>query len=105
MVERGEQRVVVARKEHRCRECGCLIEIGEKHIDDVLKDDDVYHWRAHTDCFALAMEYDQRHGDILLPEGRPPLIEIDHFRETMDEWVGKFPAVIARMKKRMAKWK
>lgn len=98
MINRVEQRRVVARKEYRCRECGTKIEIGQEHYDDVLKDGEVYHWRAHIDCLECAFEVDAAKGFSLSADGRLPLIEDEEFREDLDAWAAKFPDVVARFR-------
>ncbi|HEY7823729.1 MAG TPA: hypothetical protein VIG24_12885 [Acidimicrobiia bacterium] len=112
MAVRVETRHVVARKEHRCRECGVMILVGEEHVDDVLKEDDVYHWRAHKDCLEAAWEFDHKHGDVFQPDGRPGLIEDETFIEmvkfedpALDDWKKKYPAVVARVQQTMEGWK
>lgn len=111
MATRVETRNVVARKEHRCRECGVMIEVGEAHVDDVLKEDEVYHWRAHDDCLKAAWEFDHEHGSIFQPDGRPGLIEDEQFIEMvkfedimLDDLKKKYPAVFARVKQTMEGW-
>lgn len=99
MVERVEQRRVVARKEHWCRECHTKIEVGQEHYDDVLKDGEVYHWRAHVDCLDCAFAVDASKGFSLSADGRLPLIEDEEFRDNLDAWADKFPGVVARFRK------
>lgn len=112
MVTRVETRNVVARKEHRCRECGVMIEVGEAHVDDVLKEDDIYHWRAHEDCLQAAFEFDHKHGEIFQPDGRLGLIEDETFiemvkfeDECLNDLRAKFPTVFERVAKTMEGWK
>lgn len=104
MVTRVEERHVVARKEHWCRECGQKIAVGEDYVDDVLKEDSVYHWRQHKDCREAAFAFDHEFGDIFLPEGRPGLIEDETFLDMLKHndpgltaWREKYPTVVARI--------
>lgn len=106
MATRVETRTVVARKEHRCRECGVMILVGEEHVDDV------YHWRAHKDCLDAAGAFDHEHGDIFQPDGRPGLIGDDTFIEmvkfedpALDDLKKKFPAVFERVQQTMKGWR
>ncbi|UXO93805.1 hypothetical protein Pan1_90 [Pseudanabaena phage Pan1] len=99
MITRVEQRRVVARKKHRCWECGHLIEVGEEHIDDVLKDDAVYHYRAHGDCYACAMAVDEARGFTLSGDERYPLHEDDDFKDELDAWATEYPRVVARFRR------
>lgn len=99
MITRVEQRRVVARKQHRCRECEKLIEVGEEHIDDVLKDGDVYHYRAHVDCYECAMAFDAAKGFTLSGDERYPLCEDDDFKDELDAWAKDFPRVVARFRR------
>ena len=111
MATRVETRNVVARKEHRCRECGVMIEVGEEHVDDVLKEDNVYHWRAHEDCLHAAWKFDHEHGGIFRPDGRPGLIEDETFIDMvkfkdpgLNDLREKFPKVFERVAKTMEGW-
>ena len=99
MPTRVEQRRVTARKQHRCDECGTVIEIGEEYIDNVLKDGDVYHWRAHPDCQECAFAFDATQ-DFSFGDDRYPLIEDDYFLEELDKWEADFPKVVERIKQR-----
>lgn len=100
MITRVEQRRSVARKEHLCWECQRKIEIGEEHIDDVLKDDRVYHYRAHVDCYDCAMAVDAARGFTLSGDERYCLHEDDDFKDELDAWAKDFPRVVERFKKK-----
>lgn len=112
MVTRVEERRVVARKEHWCRECGQKIKVGERYVDDVLKEDDVYHWRHHEECREAAFAFDHEFGDVFLPDGRPGLIEDETFIEMVRDqspclsaWIERFPVVYQRVQETMKGWK
>lgn len=100
MITRVELRRVVTRKEHVCEECGTKIEVGSECIDDVLKDGEVYHYRAHVDCYDCAMEWDALQEFQLSAEGRLALREDDSFLEEIDQWADKYPAVVERINSR-----
>lgn len=100
MLTRIEQRRVITRKEHICDECGKRIEIGSECIDDVLKDGEVYHYRSHVDCYDCAMEWDALQDFTLSTDGREPLINDDSFLEEIDQWADKYPAVVARIRRK-----
>jgi len=99
MVERVEIRKVTARKQHYCQECGSAIEKGTPYIDDVLKMDDVYHWRMHVDCMECREAVDREHCAILRGQDyNPPLYEIDEFTSKLEDWEKDFPHVVARFR-------
>lgn len=103
MLTRVELRRVTTRKLHVCEECGTRIEIGSECYDDVLKDGEVYHYRAHVDCYDCAMEWGALQDFTLSADGREPLINDDSFLEELDQWVDKYPTVVARIKSRRSK--
>ena len=53
----NEQKMVKARKQHRCSLCNKVINKGESYISAVYKhDDEIYIWRQHTHCQDLTFE-------------------------------------------------
>lgn len=51
MIEVLKDSTPVAKKEHRCMYCGCIIPKGERYRRETLKfDGELYEWTSHTDC-------------------------------------------------------
>lgn len=72
----------VARKEHKCMYCGCIIPVGEKYSRDTLiYDGTVYDWVAHEDCCDVATLLDM--FDYCDDDG----LGMDSFQEYLDEYL------------------
>lgn len=56
MVETISREQRKARKTHTCDYCGGKIEVGEVYDYSFCKFDDVYSWKAHLKCVAVADE-------------------------------------------------
>lgn len=72
----------VARKEHKCMYCGCIIPVGEKYSRDTLVyDGTVYDWVAHEDCCTITSLL--RMFDNVDDDG----LGTDDFQEYLDEYL------------------
>ena len=54
----NDNKIVKARKEHRCDFCFMQIKKGEKHNHAVYKYEDIYQFRTHLKCDLLARKLD-----------------------------------------------
>lgn len=64
MTEFSSQRVVTAKKQHVCDNCGHPINIGESYTYYVSKSDGIF-WQAHShnDCAKAWADYATEYGD------------------------------------------
>ena len=71
-----------ARKEHKCMQCGAIINIGEKYERNTIKyDNQIYDWVSHLECEKVIdllnmSDYDDGEG-----------IDSDCFIEFIREWL------------------
>ena len=88
----------VARKSHRCDECGHMVPPGVRYIRQFVKDGgDVWDWKMHEDC-AEAADYQFREDGGDYDDGRSPLVEYENNTGYFPDWLrGYWPHVVCRL--------
>lgn len=88
----------VARKDHVCQECGCVIPKGTTHhLQKGVLDGSWYSWRVHSDCAELYWKANRDAGngwyDDWYPLSEWCVSELEYLR-------GHFPHAICRLELR-----
>ena len=91
-----------ARKSHQCFECYRSIAPGETYVyQSNVYDGCAYTIKWHVDCGECGAEYRANADAYYYDEGYPPLRDewrdSGEYEETIEEYRGRYPHVIARM--------
>lgn len=89
----------VARKYHRCFDCGGWIAPGERYSRvNLAQDGSAYTLLRHIDCVAMSDEVvTAGHEPDYWYDGVPPLWEDEGVMDDLDLWRGYYPHVVCRI--------
>ena len=88
----------IARKSHRCENCGHMIPKGTRYLRQFCVDGgDVWSWVTHQDCMDAA-RYLAKLDDHDCYEGIPPIRDYEGNSGVFPDYIrGRFPHVICRL--------
>ena len=98
MVEMISESQPVARRQHRCEECGHAIPVGTRYLKQFCKDGgETWTWISHTDCFEMAVRLHSDDG-CSFDEPLPILAEYENNTGEFPDWLrGEYPHVVCRL--------
>ena len=97
MITTLSEETPVARKPHRCEECGRTIPKGARYLRQSNADgSQAWTFKAHEDCVALGIAYRTKHRlwdeyDWL------PMWELADGDHLLDQWRGRYPHAVCRL--------
>lgn len=93
----------IARKHHRCEECGRLIAPGQRYLRQFNTDGgDAWTFKAHEDCAAMGQKY--RTKNFIWSDDWLPLWELLEDQAELNAWRGFYPHPVCRLEFRFQHW-